>query len=409
LPLIGFALVASAAPRTLAAQSGLQTVVLTDANLIDGASDQPIRGAMIVIRGGLIERVGTGSTGIPADAHVVNMRGYWVLPGFIDVHAHIADLASARRAVRSGTTTARILGSEHFVDVGMRELNRGGMSDIPTILAAGYQVRPDMLESFFLEFPDMASWMKGLRGPDNLRQVVRMLAGRHVDQIKILATERAGTPESDPLRRTFTDDEIAAVVDEARKAGLPVAAHAHGDEGARSAVLAGVRTIEHGSYLSDETLALMKARGTYLVPTISVASDNPALSPVVRLRLAGAQPRSREIARRASNMGVKVVAGTDRNYGEETIGRVPDEIEELVRSAIPTMDAIKAATSRAAECLGIDRRTGIVRAGMAADLIAISADPLHEVSALHDIVMVVHGGKVIVNRLDVGPSPPPTP
>jgi len=211
----------------------------------------------------------------PTGAQVIDIKGRWLLPGFVDAHVHLRDLAAARHAVQSGATTVRALGSSYFTDVGMRELHRAGLTDIPEVVAAGYQIRPDLSQGngdFFLDFPGMSRFMSGLRGSENLRSVVRLLAEHHVDLIKILATERAGTPQTDPRKRTFTDEEMVAIVDEARKAGLPVAAHAHGDEGARGAVLAGVHSIEHGTYLSDDTLALMKTHGTYFVPTLSAVS-----------------------------------------------------------------------------------------------------------------------------------------
>jgi imidazolonepropionase-like amidohydrolase len=199
----------------------------------------------------------------------------------------------------------------------MRELHRAGLTDIPEVVAAGYQIRPDLSQGngdFFLDFPGMNPFMSGLRGSENLRSVVRLLAEHHVDLIKILATERAGTPQTDPRKRTFTDEEMVAIVDEARKAGLPVAAHAHGDEGARGAVLAGVHSIEHGTYLSDDTLALMKTHGTYFVPTLSAVSHMSKLeNPVLQLRGRAMLPRERNTATRAWKMGIKIVAATDKH------------------------------------------------------------------------------------------------
>jgi imidazolonepropionase-like amidohydrolase len=290
------------------------------------------------------------------------------------------------------------MGVNNFVDVGLRELQSSGMTELPAVVAAGYQIRPDVAQAFtgfLLDFPSMRRFVSGLRGSDNLRSVVRAYAEHHVDLIKILATERAGTPETDPRKRTFTDEEMAAIVDEARKVGLPVAAHAHGDEGARGAVLAGVRSIEHGTYLSDDTLGLMKARGTYLDPTISVwyegaKSENPIL-----------QQRARNTAVRAWKMGIKIVAGTDDAYEATGLGlNVADEVVELVRAGIPPLDAIKAATSVSAECLGVEKRTGTIKPSMTADFIAVDSNPLADISSLQDLVLVIHDGKVILNRLN---------
>lgn len=385
------------------AQNKEPVLVLLHANLIDGISPEILHDATIVVRGSRIESVGRNAAASPPGALVVDVRGRWLLPGYVDAHAHLSNLAAARRALQYGTTTVRVLGVQYFADVGMRELHNNGVTDIPAVVAAGYQIRPDLAEAFpgfFLDFPTMSRFMSGLRGSDNLRSVVRALAERHVDLIKILATERAGTPETDPRKRTFTDEEMEAIVDEARKLGLPVAAHAHGDGGARGAVLAGVRSIEHGTYMSDDTLALMKARGIYLDPTISTWDDGMGDDPVLHLRTRAMQPRARDTAARAWKMGVKIVAGTDSSYQATGLGLgMADEIAELVRAGMRPMEAIKAGTSVSAECLGVEKRVGTIKPGMTGDFIAVDSDPVANIAALQDLVLVIHDGKVVVNRL----------
>jgi imidazolonepropionase-like amidohydrolase len=398
------ALLTASDPTCWAQSQSKETVlVLTHANLIDGVSPEVLPDATIVVRGGRIESVATNVAIAPPGAQIVDVKGRWLLPGFVDAHAHLFDLSSARRALQYGSTTVRVLGVEHFVDVGMRELHNAGWTDLPAVVAAGYQIRPDIgtaWPGFLLDFPNLNRFVSGLRGADNLRLVVQVLAEHHVDLIKILATERATPPETDPLKRTFSDEEMSAIVDEARKAGLNVAAHAHSDEGARGAVLAGVHSIEHGTYLSDETLTLMKARGTYLVPTIATWPDDNDDNPVFNRQARAMQPHARDSAARAWKMGVKVVAGTDITYGATGLGHsMADEIAALVQIGMPPMEAIKAGTSVAAECLGIEKRTGTIKAGMTADFIAVDGDPLANIEALQDLVLVIHDGKVIVNHL----------
>jgi len=247
--------------------------------------------------------------------------------------------------------------------------------------------------------------MPGLSGPENVRRVVRAIIDRGADVIKIMATERAGLPDTDPRKRVFSDEELAAAVDEARKSGIFVAAHAHGDEGARAAVRAGVRSIEHGTYLSDETLALMKERGVYLVPTIATVAD--LIDPggdydnaVLSIRGRAMLPRVRETTARAKQIGVKVVAGTDTGYGATSRRRVSHEVFELAEIGISPMEAIKAATSTSAACLGIDKRTGSIRPGLEADLIAIERDPLASIGAIEDVLLVINNGKIVINRLN---------
>ena len=380
--------------------------VFTHANIIDGVSSEPIRDAMVVVRDGRIESLSPAAAAIPAGATVFDLQGRWLLPGYVDAHAHVPDMAAARRALLSGTTTLRDLGVNHFADIGIRELNHAGVVDMPDIVAAGYHVRPHPADEFFLDFPKFQDLMAGVQGPENVRRMVRALAERGVNVIKIMATERAGLPDTDPRKRVFTDEELAAAVDEARKAGLGVAAHAHGDAGARAAVVAGVRSIEHGTYLSDTTLKMMKERGTYLVPTIATVIDlidpeGDYDNPILSMRGKAMLPRVREMAAHAWKMGVKIVAGTDTGYLPQSTRRIPDEILELVGIGMPPMDAIKAGTSMSAECLGIEKRTGAIRPGLEADLIVVDRNPLEDVNALRDVLFVMNNGKVAVNRLDL--------
>ena len=401
LPVTLLAAVFFGGASTASAQEETSTLVLTHANLIDGVSPEARRDVSIVVRGTRIESITSGSPPPSAGAQVVDLKGHWLLPGFVDAHTHVADLASARRALRLGATTVRVLGVSHFADVGLRELNRGGMSDIPAVVASGYQIRPDLAEGFFLDFPELSAWMKGLHGSDNLRRMVRIQAEHHVDVIKVLATERAGTADTDPRKRTFTDEELVAIVDEAHKAGLAVTAHAHSDEGIRAAVLAGVRSIEHGTLASDETLALMKARGTWLVSTITALNDpGSSPDPTLQKRARAMQPWAGETAGRAWKMGVRIVAATDSTYDALRSRSVADEVAELVRNGIPPMDSIKAATSGAAECIGVEKRVGTVKPGMNADFIVVDRDPLTNIGSLQDLLVVIHDGKVIVNRLN---------
>ena len=382
-----------------------QTLVLKNANVIDGVSPQPQLGMMVTIRDGRIESIQSGDHTPPAGATVLDLKGKWLLPGYIDAHVHIADLRAARNALLSGVTTARSMGVSHFVDVELRELHRAGASDIPDFVAAGYHVRPHPAEELFLDQPKLIDLMRGpLSGTANVRRAVRANLDHGVQVIKILATERAGLPDTDPRKRTFTDEEMAAIVDEAKTAGISVAAHAHGDEGAAGAVRAGVRSIEHGTYLSDDTLAEMKKRGTFLVPTLATIIDliepggdydNAQLSIRGRHML----PRAREMTAHAHKIGIKIATGTDTGYGPNSNRRIPHEIAELVGIGMTPMEAIQAGTSVAAECLGIAQRTGSIRTGLEADLIAVERNPLKEITALGDVLLVINDGKIALNRL----------
>ena len=385
-------------PSRAEAQLESPVLALTNANVIDGLSDQPIRQATVIVRDGKIVSVATASPSIPAGATVIDLKGRWLLPGFIDAHVHFADLAAARVALSSGVTTVRTGGSvDRLLDMGVRDLNHAGIATVPDVVAAGYAVVRQLPDTFFLVFPKMIDLMQGVRGPDDIRRIVRALADRGANVIKILATERNGLPQTDPRRRIFTDEELAAVTDEAKRAGLAVMAHAHGDEGAAAAVRAGVRTIEHGTYLGDETLTLMKERGTYLVPTFTTTMREQG-DPIVAARQRANLPRKRAMTARALKLGVRIVAGTDIEYDDKY--RLQDEIVEFVRLGLSPMAAIKSATSVAAECLMISARTGSIRPGLEADLVAVDGDPTADIETVRDVMLVLNNGKVAVNRLN---------
>jgi imidazolonepropionase-like amidohydrolase len=261
-----------------------------------------------------------------------------------------------------------------------------------------------VFEAFLFDFPRLAPIVRSkVSGVENARQLVRANVQRGVNVIKILATERAGTPGTDPRRQTFTEEEMKAIVDEARKAGLPVAAHAHGDEGAAAAVRAGVRSIEHGSLASDATLDLMKQHGTYLVPTVGVwsvlekmrASANP--SPESQKMIAELSSGARAAVLRAWKKGIPLVAGTDTS--DRTPFTVSSEVAEFVKIGIPPMYAIQGASFRAAALLGISERTGSIRPGYEADLLVVDGNPLADIEALKKVVLVINDGQVAINRL----------
>lgn len=385
-----------------AARSG-EVIVLTGATVVDPSQPAPIPRASVVVREGKIQSITQGPVAVPG-ARVIDLAGWYLTPGLIDAHVHIGDFASARRALLSGVTTARSMGVAHFVDVGLRGLQQRGAIEAPEIVAAGYHVRPQPADQLFLDAPTLSDLRPGgLRGPDALRRVVQFMILRGVDVIKVNATERAGLPETDPRTPYYSEDELRVLVETARAGGLPVAAHAHGDGGARAAVRAGVRSIEHGTYLSDETLDLMRERGTFLVPTIAVVADltlpggdydNPAL----QIRGRHMLPRVREMAGRAFQKGVKIATGSDTGYGAESVVRLSHELIELVGVGLTPRDAVRAATSQAAELLGVAHRTGSLAPGMEADLLVLERNPLDDIGAFQDPLLVMSDGRIVLDR-----------
>jgi imidazolonepropionase-like amidohydrolase len=401
--LVSTVLCAVSPVHSAVASPPIERLVFEHVNLIDGVSLQPLRDITVVVQGGRIESVSSGPVQDFAGTRVIDLGGRWMLPGYIDMHAHLRDLASARTALRSGVTTVRSLGSNHFVDVGIRELHQAGASGLPHVVAAGYHIRHRMAEEFFVDTPELLPMMSGLSGDSDVRSSVGALAARDVDVIKVMMTERAGMLDADPLKRELTDAELAAAVAEAKSAGLTVAAHAHTDEAARVAVLAGVRTIEHGTLLSEATLALMRERGTCLVPTISFWQDMLDAGgdydhPTLVARAEEMLPRVRNATALAWKMGVAVAAGSDMRYATSDLRQVADEVAELVSAGLPVMDAIMAATSVAARCLKLETSTGTIRPGLDADFVVLERDPFLDIAALRDALLVVNDGVVVIDR-----------
>ena len=391
--LIIYALIASAQDSSI--------IVFEHANVIDGISDKPLMNVALIIDHGKITVIQKGKIKIPSHAIIIDLKGKWLLPGYVDAHVHI-NFEQAKTALQSGVTTARTMGGEE-IDLKIKSAHRSGNDSLPDIVAAGYQLRPDMAETFFKDFPQFIGLKPRVSGVENVRLIVKALVSHQVDLIKILATERAGTPETDPRKRTFTDEEIAAIVDEAGKAGIPVAAHAHADEGAFAAVKTGVRSIEHGTFLSDQTLALMKSKGIYYVPTFSFRDQTPSKpeyvnNPILAERKRTFLPAKMEVTKKAYKMGILIVCGTDTRYSEPG-HTMADEAQYLHNAGMPAMDAIKAMTYTSAQCLGVHDRTGSVKKGMEADLVILKRSPLKDLNALHDIVMVVNDGQIVVNKI----------
>jgi len=293
---------------------------------------------------------------------------------------------------------------DHFLDIQIREAHLNGQRDLPDIVAAGYQLRPDMFDTFFEDFPNLSYMKPRVGGPENVRLLVRALVSKKVDHIKFLATERAGTPETDPRKRTFTDEEIAAIIDEAKKAGLFASAHAHGDEGAYAAVKAGVNSIEHGTWMTDSTLKLMQKKKTWYVPTFTGGSQPPSRpedrdNPILAERRRVAIPLRNKLINEALELGIPIAAGTDLRYTNLDLS-MADEALYMQKAGLLTMTILKIMTSGSAKCLGIEKLTGAIKKGMEADIVILGQNPLASLEALKDIRMIVNDGKVVVTKLD---------
>lgn len=386
------------------AEARATELIIRNATIPQGATMTPQPGRSIVVRQGRIVFIGSRAEE-PADIEsLIDAQGRLVLPGFIDAHVHLRNLQSARNAVRSGVTTARSLGVDHFADVAIAGLHAKGAADVPDVIAAGYHVRRRLADAFFLDAPELYDLAAKVEGEANIARVVRANARHGVDAIKIMMTERAGLPETDFRRRMLTDSEARAAVVTAGAHGLPVAAHAHTAEGVEAAIEAGVKTIEHGTLSTDATLQRMLDRNVCFVPTLSFWVD--MVSPggeydgeALHARGREMLPQARSAAARAWRMGVLVAAGSDMQYDKSSPFTVLDEVIELANSGLPNAAAIRAATSMAARCLGIESRTGEIAIGLEADLVIIDGDPLTDIRAIRNIAAVINDGLVAINRL----------
>ena len=373
---------------------------LIHCNVFDGIENGILEDATVLVSGGRIARIADDGAAVPAGYESIDCAGHYLAPGLIDVHTHLDNAEAMQRALDSGTTTVRSASVPAFQDVGLRELVRVGALPGPDMVAAGVYVTPD-LEDGILADPRLAPLHGGVRSEAELRLVVQVNADRGVDVIKTRGTERAGRPDTDPREQVYTRAQLEIVVDEAAKHGLPVMVHAHGDEGARAAVEAGARSIEHGTYLSEDTLRLMQEKGTWFVPTLitMIEMNEEQYDHVLRLRGSHMVPRLEQAIRDAHRLGVKFATGADNYYDNESINRISLEVWHLVRLGLSPFEALQAATVSSAELLGLGDRTGRIAPGYEADLILLPGNPLEDVRALQDVLLVVSNGQVALKRI----------
>ena len=392
----------------------LTTVLLTaqqkdygiiNANLIDGYSSKLQSNMTVLVSNGEIVSIKKQGK-VSANYQIIDLNGMVLLPGFIDAHTHIRSLDAARRAMESGVTTARSASTPNYQDVAIREMVKASQFIGPDIVAAGVFVTPNLGETILAD-PRLGALKDGIHSENALRTIVRVNADHGVDFIKTRGTERAGLPHTDPRKQTYTEAQLKIIVDEAKKYDIPVMAHAHGDEGGYAAIKAGVRSIEHGTYLSEKSLKLMKKMGTYLVPTFTTVVDltepgGDYDNPILFIRGQHMLPALENTVTMAYDLGIKIVTGADTGYGPNSTTRVGMEITNFVRLGMKPMDAIQSATIVGAELLQISNKTGTVEVGKEADLIVVTKNPLEDIRTIQDVVFVMSNGQIGLNRLPFG-------
>jgi imidazolonepropionase-like amidohydrolase len=387
-----------------------QDLDLVNATLVDGTGAAPRRGAAVSVRGGRIAAISDRAPDATPGVRRIDLGGRFLMPGLIDAHAHIESPAAALRALQSGVTTARVLGDNYLQAIYTRDLIRGRHVPGPELLVSPGHIRPKPGLAFYMVYPKFADAIDGeLRGADRIAEATRALIAKGADVIKVGASERAGLAATDPRRPELTEDEMRAAVGEAAKKGLYVAAHAHAREGVANAVRAGVRSIEHGTWVDDEMLAEMKRRGTYFVPTLAVMSPlgdprgNSADDVALQLRTQSMMGPLRAAVRKAHALGIAIAAATDGSYADmDDTGRIriAHEIAMFREFAGMTpVESIAAATAGGARVLGIESRTGTIRPGLEADLVVCDGDPLGDAATLLEPRLVVSDGLVVVEGL----------
>jgi imidazolonepropionase-like amidohydrolase len=373
---------------------------LVHCNVFNGY-DNSIQANMTVrVRERLIESIDAAAVAVPDGYTVIDCAGNYLMPGMMDVHTHLEKLEQAQRALYTGVTTIRTAGLPAFEDIGLRELVRSGGLPGPDVVAAGVYVTPN-LEDTILADPRLAVLVHGVNTDDELRLLVNVNIDRGVDVIKTRGTERAGRPDTDPREQVYTRHQLEVIVTEAAKRDVPVMVHAHGDEGALAAVQAGARSIEHGTYLSDTTLKLMQEKGTWFVPTYitMLEMNEEQYDSVLRLRGSHMVPRLEQAIRAAHRLGVRFATGADSSYENESINSISLEVMYLSRFGLSTFEALQAATSSSAELLGLGEKTGRIKAGLEADMILVPGNPLQDIMAVQDVLMVMSNGQLALQRL----------
>ena len=384
-----------------------------------------LENGVVIVEGSKIREVGSGLA-VPAGSTVVDLGDATLLPGFIDSHTHMSGEASddwlndfyqglrrsipeqtllastyAKKTLAAGFTTVRNVGASDDIDIGLRNAIRSGWIEGPRMLVSRYALGATGGHCDQTGFPPGTFGKeKGvaegiLHGEVEAREAVRQQVKYGADVIKVCASGGVLSLGDDLGAAQLTDAELAAIVDEAHRLGRKVAAHSHPDGASRAAVRAGVDSIEHGSFLTDDTLMLMKSKGTYLVPTLLagewVLAKADKLPPEIAAKARAAVAARGDAFRRALKDGVKIAFGTDAAVAPHELSA--REFGLMVSLGMSPAAALRT-TATAAELLGLADRIGTLEKGKEADVVAVPGDPLKDIHVTERVLFVMKGGKI---------------
>jgi imidazolonepropionase-like amidohydrolase len=427
---LGSLLIASS--LALAPIAGADAVLVHAGTLLDRPGSAPrgnstlviVDGRIVAVKDGFLDTVAAGQPG----ARVIDLGDRFVLPGLIDSHVHLDSdvagvagqlegvtrsdpaaaydaLVNGQKTLAAGFTTVRNLGDEGGVTLALRDAINAGKVVGPRILDAGTSISTtaghmDHTLGFRDDLHEALDDHNTCDGADDCRRKVRAQVARGVDLIKIATTGGVNSRIGAGLGKQMFEDEARALVETAHLYGKKVAVHAHGADGVDLALAAGADSIEHGTVLDDESIKLFLKTGAYYVPTLStvngylerLAKDPDAYSATVKPKIEWRIKVTGESLRKAYPKGVRIAFGTDAGVSKH--GRNADEFELMVKFGMPPMAAIQAATVNAATLLGLEKEIGTLEPGKQADLIAVSGDPLKDVTVLKRVGFVMKGGAV---------------
>jgi imidazolonepropionase-like amidohydrolase len=401
--------------------------VLKAQRLFDSVAGRIVEPGIVVVSEGKIQAV--GSAAAPAGATAINLGDATLMPGFIDAHTHLTDdfnpdyngarlldlqrtipekairaTANARVTLMAGFTTVRDVGSSDFLDVGLRNSINAGVTPGPRMLISVHALGStgghcDDSDGFR---PGVFNHESGpqdgvINSPDEARFAVRYNIKYGADMIKICASGGVLSPTDEVDVPQLTQAELNALVDEAHTLHRKAAAHSHGAESSKRAIRAGIDSIEHGTFLDDEAMRMMHDRGVYLVPTLTVRVGlaESKFPPLVKAKADKAVKQQDTMVRRAVELGVKIALGTDAAVYPHGSNAV--EFQLMAADGLTASQALQAGTVAAADLLGLNDSVGVLRGGMAADIVAVPGNPVTDIKATQSVFFVMKDGKIYRN------------